>query len=228
MLESKMTLGDDEMNKKMTEQETIRYQKIKELKKLKINPFGKKFICSTTIKNIVLNYQTKDQMTLEQERIDVAVAGRIVLKRGQGKAGFLHLQDFDFRIQIYLRLDLLGDFAFSLYQNCDLGDIIGIKGFLFKTKTQELTIKALEFIHLSKALKPLPDKFHGLQNREEMRKQRYVDLIVNEKSRQVFITRSLIIKAIRNFLIMKVFRSRNSYFASYFGWSSSKTFYYFP
>ncbi|MFB0638418.1 Lysine--tRNA ligase [Candidatus Phytoplasma solani] len=199
MLESKMTLGDDEMNKKMTEQETIRYQKIKELKKLKINPFGKKFICSTTIKNIVLNYQTKDQMTLEQERIDVAVAGRIVLKRGQGKAGFLHLQDFDFRIQIYLRLDLLGDFAFSLYQNCDLGDIIGIKGFLFKTKTQELTIKALEFIHLSKALKPLPDKFHGLQNREEMRKQRYVDLIVNEKSRQVFITRSLIIKAIRNF-----------------------------
>lgn len=88
MLESKMTLGDDEMNKKMTEQETIRYQKIKELKKLKINPFGKKFICSTTIKNIVLNYQTKDQMTLEQERIDVAVAGRIVLKEGKEKPAF--------------------------------------------------------------------------------------------------------------------------------------------
>ncbi|WP_349401741.1 lysyl-tRNA synthetase (class II) [Candidatus Phytoplasma solani] len=187
------------MTKKMTEQEAIRYQKIKKLKKLKIDPFGKKFICSQTIENLILNYQNINKEKLEQTKIDVAIAGRIVLKRGQGKAGFLHLQDFNFRIQVYLKLDLLGNDPFSLYQNSDLGDIIGIKGFLFKTKTQELTIKALEFIHLTKTLKPLPDKFHGLQKREEMRKKRYVDLIVNEKSRQVFFIRSLIVKAIRNF-----------------------------
>ncbi|AGL90250.1 lysine--tRNA ligase [Candidatus Phytoplasma australiense] len=186
------------MNKKMTEQEGIRHQKIEELKKLKTEPFGKNFTCSHTIENIILNYQNIDQEWFEENKVNVKIAGRIILKRGQGKAGFLHLQDFNFKIQVYLRSDLLGD-AFLLYQNCDLGDIVGIKGFLFKTKTKELTIKALDFIHLTKSLKPLPDKFHGLQNREEMRKKRYLDLMVNEKSRQVFLTRSLIIKSIRNF-----------------------------
>ncbi|MBY7576799.1 lysine--tRNA ligase, partial [Candidatus Phytoplasma sp. Tabriz.2] len=164
-----------------------------------IDPFGKKFVPSHSIEQILLQYQKADSLALEQSQINVCVAGRIVLKRGQGKAGFLHLQDFNFRMQAYIKLDLVGKDAFQIYQNCDLGDIIGIKGFLFKTKTQELTIKAFEFIHLTKALKPLPDKFHGLQNREEMRKNRYVDLIVNEKTRQVFLTRILIMKYIRNF-----------------------------
>ncbi|OIJ44611.1 lysine--tRNA ligase [Rice orange leaf phytoplasma] len=187
------------MATKLSEQEIIRHQKMNELKKKNIDPFGKKFVPSHSIEQILLQYQKADSLALEQSQINVCVAGRIVLKRGQGKAGFLHLQDFNFRMQAYIKLDLVGKDAFQIYQNCDLGDIIGIKGFLFKTKTQELTIKALEFIHLTKALKPLPDKFHGLQNREEMRKNRYVDLIVNEKTRQVFLTRSLIMKYIRNF-----------------------------
>ncbi|MBP5835715.1 lysine--tRNA ligase [Candidatus Phytoplasma meliae] len=194
-----VTIIDTDTTKKITEQEKIRYQKLQELKELKINPFGQKFICTHTVEEIITGFKQIKPETLAEKQINVAIAGRIVLKRGQGKAGFLHLQDFNFRLQVYLRLDLLGSQAFQLYQNCDLGDIIGIKGFLFKTKTQELTIKALQFIHLTKALKPLPDKFHGLQNREEMRKQRYVDLIVNEKAKNVFVTRSLIIKNIRIF-----------------------------
>jgi lysyl-tRNA synthetase class 2 len=184
---------------KLSEQEIIRHQKMNELKKININPFGKKFNPSHSIEHILLKYQKEDSLALEQFHINVCVAGRIVLKRWQGKAGFLHLQDFNFRMQVYLKMDLVGKDAFQIYQNCDLGDIVGIKGFLFKTRTQELTIKALQFIHLTKSLKPLPDKFHGLQNREEMRKKRYVDLIVNEKTRQVFLIRSLIMKYIRNF-----------------------------
>ncbi|CAP18283.1 Lysyl-tRNA synthetase [Candidatus Phytoplasma mali] len=193
------------MTYKTSEQYIIRRKKIDHLKKLKINPFGNKFIRTHCIKNIIEEFQNYDKLDLVKKNEQVTIAGRIILKREQGKAGFLHLQDYHYKIQIYIKLDLIGDKAFELYKNSDLGDIIGISGILFKTKTNELTIKANDFIHLTKALLPLPDKYKGLKNKEIIRKRRYIDLIMNSKTREIFFLRSQIIKNIRNFFDNKNF-----------------------
>lgn len=128
-----------------------------------------------------------------------------MLKRGQGKAGFMHIQDRDGQIQVYVRMDAIGEQAYELFKSADLGDIVGIKGHMFRTKTNELTVKASVYTHLTKALRPLPDKFHGLQDKEEARRRRYVDLIVNEDARKVAITRPKIIRAIQKFFDQKGF-----------------------
>ncbi|MGA0448043.1 MAG: lysine--tRNA ligase [Candidatus Phytoplasma pyri] len=193
------------MTYQKSEQYIIRRKKIDHLKKLKINPFGNKFIRTHCIKNIIEEFQNYDKSNLIKKNEQVTIAGRIILKREQGKAGFLHLQDYHYKIQVYIKLDLIGDKGFELYQNSDLGDIIGIHGVLFKTKTNELTIKANEFIHLTKALLPLPDKHKGLKNKETIRKRRYIDLIINSRTREIFFIRSQIIKNIRNFFDNKNF-----------------------
>ena len=121
-------------------------------------------------------------------------------KRGKGKAGFAHVQDLSGQIQIYVRQDAVGEEQYEIFNLIDLGDIIGIKGQLFKTKVGELSIKASSFEILSKSLRPLPDKFHGLKDVEQRYRQRYLDLIMSEDSKQTFITRSQIIRSIRNYL----------------------------
>jgi lysyl-tRNA synthetase class 2 len=184
----------------MTEQELFRFKKVEELKELGVNPFGERFDRTHLSKQIHDEFSKYTKEELEQINKTVIVAGRIVLKRVQGKAGFITLQDRDGRIQIYVRFNDVGEFSFNLFKHSDLGDIIGIEGHLFRTKTNELTVWAKEYTHLTKALRPLPDKWGGLQDIEEARRRRYVDLIVNEKAREIAILRPKIIRSFQRYL----------------------------
>ncbi|HEY9582395.1 MAG TPA: lysine--tRNA ligase, partial [Savagea sp.] len=137
---------------------------------------------------------------LEEMETEVTIAGRIMTKRGKGKAGFAHLQDMNGQIQIYVRRDEIGEEAYDLYKTVDIGDIIGIKGRIFKTNVGELSVRANEFTFLTKALRPLPEKFHGLKDVEQRYRQRYLDLISTEGSKERFVLRSRIIQEMRRYL----------------------------
>ncbi len=189
----------------LKEQQIVRRQKAQELKDKGVDPFGQKYVRTHTSKQIFESYDGFDHDQLESMNAEVSVAGRIMLKRSQGKAGFMHIQDKFGQIQIYVRQDHVGELAYEVFKSGDLGDIVGIKGHVFRTKTNELTIKASEYTHLTKALRPLPDKFHGLQDKEESRRRRYVDLIMNEESKRVALTRPKIIRSIQNFFDQKGF-----------------------
>ncbi|MGX8687498.1 MAG: lysine--tRNA ligase, partial [bacterium] len=136
----------------------------------------------------------------EFEGKDVSLAGRMMFKRKMGKASFGNIQDRDGRIQIYATRDDLGEEAYDAFKKLDIGDIIGVKGFVFKTKTGEISVHCKEVTLLSKSLSPLPEKFHGLVDTDMRYRQRYVDLIMNDESRITFYKRSQIIREIRNFL----------------------------
>ena len=138
-----------------------------------------------------------------RQAIRVAVAGRMMLKRVMGKACFGTLQDMSGRIQLYVTLDGVGADKLEAFKHWDLGDIVGAVGTLFKTKTGELSVKATEIRLLAKALRPLPEKFHGMTDQEQRYRQRYVDLITNPASRDVFIKRSQIVQAIREFFVQR-------------------------
>ncbi|MBU1142858.1 MAG: lysine--tRNA ligase [Firmicutes bacterium] len=189
----------------LKEQQIVRREKAQELKEKGVDPFGHKYNRTHSSKDVFDQYGQFDHDTLESMHKEVSVAGRIMLKRGQGKAGFMNLQDRDGQIQVYVRSDMIGEAMYEVFRSADLGDIVGIKGIVFRTKTNELTVKATEFTHLTKALRPLPDKFHGLQDKEEARRRRYVDLIVNEESKRVALLRPRIIRAIQKFFDDKGF-----------------------
>jgi lysyl-tRNA synthetase class 2 len=142
---------------------------------------------------------------LEHSSAEVAVAGRMLLKRVMGKASFATLLDMSGRIQLYVTRDAIGDEAYERFKHWDLGDIVGARGALFKTRTGELTIKATEVRLLTKALRPLPEKFHGLVDQEQRYRQRYVDLITSPESRRVFVMRSRIVQTIREFFVARGF-----------------------
>jgi len=148
-------------------------------------------------------YDALTNEQLEAQRIDVAVAGRMMLRRGHGKASFAELQDMSGRVQLYIAKDQLGEEIYDAFKRFDLGDIIGVKGLLFKTRTGELTVKVKELRLLTKALRPLPEKFRGLSDTEQKYRQRYVDLITNETTRNVFTVRSRVIQGIREFLVKR-------------------------
>lgn len=131
----------------------------------------------------------------------VNVAGRMVLKRVMGKASFATIQDMNGRIQLYIANDVAGIEAHDAFKHYDLGDILGAQGMLFRTRTGELSIRVTNLRLLTKSLRPLPEKFHGLADQEQRYRQRYLDLITNENSRSVFVTRSRIIQSIREFLV---------------------------
>ena len=143
--------------------------------------------------------QDSNQM-LEAEPTSVSVAGRMVLKRVMGKASFATLQDMTGRIQLYIANDAVGAETHDAFKHYDLGDILGARGTLFRTRTGELSVRVTELRLLAKSLRPLPEKFHGLTDQEQKYRQRYLDLITNENSRRVFVTRSKIIQSIREFL----------------------------
>jgi len=145
----------------------------------------------------------KTHEELDQQAIAVAVAGRMLLKRVMGKASFATLQDMSGRIQLYITTDALGADTHDAFKHWDLGDIVGARGTLFKTKTGELTVKVTELRLLAKALRPLPEKFHGLTDQEQKYRQRYVDLITSPESRRVFIARSAIVQAMREFFVAR-------------------------
>lgn len=177
----------------------IRREKLEKLKQNNKNPFEiTKFDITHTSKEIIDNYE-------ELEGKDVTIAGRIMAKRIMGKASFCHIQDGDGKIQSYVSINDLGEESYKQFKEDDIGDIIGITGFVFKTRTGEISIHAKEVILLSKSLRPLPEKFHGLKDTDLRYRQRSVDLIMNHEVKETFKKRSLIIKEIRNMLDEKGF-----------------------
>lgn len=186
--------------REFTEQEQIRRQKMQELQDLGIDPFGHRYDVTTSSKQIKETYEPYTKEQLIEMNVKVKIAGRIMTKRGKGKVGFMHIQDKFGQIQIYLRKDELGEENYDLFKKSDLGDIVGIDGQVFRTDTGEITVKADKYIHLVKALRPLPEKFHGLSDIEERYRRRYVDLIMNEEARKVAFMRPKIIRSIQNYL----------------------------
>ena len=184
----------------LTEQEIVRRNKMEELRQKGINPFGKRYDVTSNSQEIKEKYDKYTKEELHEQEIPVKIAGRIMTKRGKGKAGFMHIQDKYGQIQIYVRQDVVGEEEYELFDKADLGDIVGIEGLVFRTNMGELSVKATHYTHLVKALRPLPDKFHGLTDVEERFRRRYVDLIVNEEARKVAFTRPKIIRSIQHYL----------------------------
>lgn len=178
----------------------IRRNKLDELRELGIDPFGKKFEPTHHAEDILSAYDHVEKEELEALHPEVVVAGRIMQKRVMGKASFAHIMDLTGRVQIYVRKDALDEAKYNAFEILDIGDIVGVKGTVFKTKTGETTIKVSELEVLTKSLYPLPDKFHGLKDVELRYRQRYVDLIVNEDVKKTFISRSKIITSMRRYL----------------------------
>ncbi|KAA9003631.1 lysine--tRNA ligase [Paenibacillus spiritus] len=178
----------------------IRRGKLDELRALGIDPFGKKYARTHHAGDILAQYDGMTNEELEELDVTVHVAGRIMAKRKMGKASFSHIQDLSGRIQIYVRQDSVPADKYEAFGILDLGDIIGVTGKVFKTKTGETSIKVEDLEVLSKSLLPLPDKYHGLQDVELRYRQRYVDLIINPEVQQTFITRSRIIQSMRRYL----------------------------
>jgi lysyl-tRNA synthetase class 2 len=176
-----------------------RLKKLEQVQALGYDPYPREFRWTDTAASLVAQYGQAPGAELEVQRREVRVAGRIVSLRLMGKAGFAHLQGSGERIQIYVKKDVVGERGFQLFQLLDLGDSIGVRGHLFRTKTNELSIWVEELFFLAKALLPLPEKWHGLTDVELRYRQRYLDLIANEKSRQVFVTRARIIQELRKF-----------------------------
>lgn len=188
------------MEQNLNDQEIIRREKMEDLKAKGIDPFGHRFERTHKALELAEIYAEDDKEALAEKNDVVVIAGRIMTKRDQGKAGFMHLQDVSGRIQVYVRKDVVGEEQFELFKHADLGDIVGIKGIVFRTNHGELSIRALEYTHLAKALRVLPDKFHGLSDVEERYRRRYVDLIVNEDAKAIALIRPKIIRAIQHFL----------------------------
>lgn len=185
-----------------SEQESVRREKMQEMLDLGLDPFGKAFKRTHKASDLEGLYGkfSKEELETKENETVVTIAGRIMTKRGKGKAGFSHIQDVSGQIQIYVRQDAIGEEAYALFGKADIGDIIGITGVMFKTNVGELSIKVTEYTPLTKALRPLPEKFHGLTDVEERYRRRYVDLIMNEESRHTFVTRTKIISAMRRYL----------------------------
>ena len=185
-------LMSDEENKS-TEEELIavRREKLNRLRELGVNPYGERFLIDKEIDELSESFT---------EGSKVVVAGRITAHRDMGKSHFFDISDFKGRIQCYLNAKAVGEESFEIFKQLDLGDWIGIEGETFKTKVGEPTVKVESFKVLSKSLRPLPDKYHGLSDKETRYRQRYLDLVSNEESRNVFLKRSLIVREIRDFL----------------------------
>lgn len=176
----------------------IRKQKLVELRTSGFN-FPNQFRREHLADMLTKEYAAMDKESLAEKKVKAAVAGRIVLRRIMGKASFFHIQDVSGRIQIYIRANDLPE-IYEQFKHWDLGDIVGVKGELFLTNTGELTLNAEHVELLTKSLRPLPDKFHGLADQEVKYRKRYVDLIANEESRNTFIIRSRLIQAFRQFM----------------------------
>ncbi len=182
-------MSDQELNELLR----IRHEKLSDLRRENIDPYGGRFERTHLSSQIIADF-------LALEGQDVRLAGRILAKRGHGKATFCDLQDRAGSIQVYVRLNDVGADQYEIFKKIDIGDIIGVEGTVFKTRMGEVTIQVHKFTLLSKSLRPLPEKWHGLKDVELRYRQRYLDLIVNPEIRDVFVARSRIVAAIRRFL----------------------------
>ncbi|MDD4211917.1 MAG: lysine--tRNA ligase [Bacilli bacterium] len=183
----------------LNDQELVRRKKMTDLRERGIDPFGQKFERTSNSQAIKEQYEAYSKEELHEMNTLVSVAGRIMSIRSKGKAGFMHIQDRYGLLQIYVRSDALTEEEFELFTKGDLGDIVGITGSVIRTNTGEITVRATQYTHLTKALRPLPEKYHGLQDKEEARRHRYVDLIVNEESKRIAFQRPKIIRAFQHF-----------------------------
>lgn len=186
--------------RELTDQEIIRREKAEKIRSLGMDPFGHVFNRTAFAKDIKKKYKDVDHDEFENITDEYTVAGRIMFIRKMGKASFFTIQDKTDKIQIYISINDIGEDAYTLFKSADIGDIVGVKGRVMKTMTGEITIKCLEYTHLVKALRPLPEKFHGLTDIEERYRRRYVDLIMNEESKRVAFLRPKIIRCIQNFM----------------------------
>ncbi len=180
-------------------------EKVNALKNSGIEPYPNDFKPANTCAEVIGAFNGLEKEALEQKQANVSIAGRIVGIRDFGKACFIHIQDRSGRIQAYIKQDIIGADGFNIYRFCDAGDIIGIKGRLFRTKTNELTIEARFIKLLAKGLHPLPEKWHGLKDVEIRYRQRYLDIMVNSEVKEIFLKRSAIVKFIRDYLSSRGF-----------------------
>ena len=186
--------------RELTEQEIVRREKAEKIKELGLDPFGHSFKRTAFAKDIKDKYKDVEHDAFENMTDEATVAGRIMFIRKMGKASFCTIKDKTGPIQIYISINDIGEDNYSLFKTADIGDIVGVRGKIMKTKTGEVTIKCLEYTPLVKALKPLPEKFHGLTDKEERYRRRYVDLIMNDDTRRVAFLRPKIIRCIQNFM----------------------------
>ncbi len=177
----------------INELKRVRLEKLKELREMGIDPFGRKYERNAMAQEIIDNFAAMEGKT-------VRIAGRIMSKRRHGKAGFGNIQDLSGQVQLYFRKDDLGEEKYELFKKLDMGDILGIEGEVFRTQKGEISVHVRDLTYLAKALNPLPEKWHGLKDVELRYRQRYVDLIVNPEVKEVFVKRSRMIKEIRNYL----------------------------
>ncbi len=184
----------------INDQIQVRLEKLEALRQKGIDPFGRRFERTHLSGQLVEKYGEMTNEELEELALPVTIAGRIMTKRIKGKVGFAHIQDVQGQIQIYVRRDNIGEEAYEIFKKADLGDIIGVSGMLMKTKVGELSIRVEKFEILTKSLRPLPEKYHGLKDVEQRYRQRYLDLISSPESKQTFITRSRIIQSMRRYL----------------------------
>lgn len=184
----------------MNDQLRVRRQKMQELRDEGIDPFGHRFERDAMNADLHEKYGDMTKEELNDSGITATIAGRMVGKRGKGKVGFADLQDRTGKMQLYIRKDVVGEEQYHIFKRADLGDFLGITGEVIKTDMGELTLRVTKLTFLSKALRPLPDKYHGLQNIEQIYRQRYLDLITNRTSYDRFVNRTKIIKAVRDYL----------------------------
>lgn len=184
----------------INDQQQARIDKMNQLREMGIDPFGQGYDQTHHADEIIAQYSECTMEELEASNHEVSIAGRIMSKRRMGKLGFIHLLDRSGRIQVVVNQRIVGDDIYNLFKMSDLGDIIGVKGRVIKTMAGELSVEVREYTHLCKALRPLPEKFHGLQDKEERYRRRYLDLIMNDSSREVALLRPRIVSAIRHYM----------------------------
>lgn len=184
----------------LNDQEQVRREKLSKYVELGIDPFGQAYKVTHHVSDIRALCEKKSDRALEKMNLIVSVAGRIMAIRRMGKASFINLQDKTGNIQSFIGINIIGEKAYNLFKLADIGDIVGIKGRVMKTKTGELTIRCAKYTHLTKCLHPLPEKYHGLTDVEERSRKRYLDLMVNDESRKIAFARPKIIRSIQQYL----------------------------
>lgn len=193
-------VNENEHIEDLNDQMIVRREKMEELRENGVNPFGDKFERTHFSTEVIAEYDQYSKEELAEKKSVVKISGRLMAKRGSGKAGFANLKDNNGNIQIYVRLDEVGEEQYKLFNHADLGDFLGIEGYLMKTNTGELTVRATDVTFLTKALRPLPDQYYGLSDVETRYRKRYLDLITNDESMDRFVKRSQIISEIRHYL----------------------------
>ena len=184
----------------LNDQQQARRDKIAQLQQMGIYPFGNAYNRTHLAGQIREELGELSQQEIEEKHVEVKVAGRIMSKRRMGKLGFMHIQDKSGQIQIVVNKAVVGEEAYEIFKVNDVGDFVGIEGYVVKTDAGELSVKAEKYTHLCKSLNPMPEKFHGLTNKEERYRRRYVDLFMNEESKRVAFLRPQIIKCIRQYM----------------------------